>query len=106
MKSRPTRIACTLLLAGILSGCANLFPGSDINVITYQSSGERWLNASFYLIEHPFTDDGAARAKARADQLCAENKRVAVQSERGCTLEQCTTQYVCMKPEDVKAGGL
>ncbi|HEX5803084.1 MAG TPA: hypothetical protein VFY24_08670 [Azospira sp.] len=104
MHLRPTTVACAALFALALTGCAGLLPGSDINVISYQS-GERWLNASFYLIEHPFSDDGSSRAKARADQLCGSNQRIGVQSERTCSLEKCTTQYVCMKPEDAKAAG-
>ena len=106
MKIRSISAASPLLLAIALSGCAGLFPNSDITVTTYASSGERWLNAGFYIIEHPFTDDGSARAKTKAAQLCSEHLRVAVQSERACTMEQCTTNYVCMKPEDAKASGL
>ncbi len=110
MNHRPTRIPTTtagaLLLASALAGCAGLVPpGSDIAVTSYQS-GDRWLNASFYIVEHPFSDDGAARAQAKADQLCGGSQRVAVQSERACSLAKCTTQYVCMKPEDAKASGV
>lgn len=106
MKTRPTATVCALLLAILLPGCAGLFPNSDITVTSYESSGERWLNSGFYIIEHPFTDDGAARAKAKAGQLCSEQQRVAVQSERACTMEKCTTNFVCMKPEDARASGL
>ncbi len=104
MKTQPTTTACALLLAIFLPGCAGLIPNSDITVTRYES-GERWLNAGFYIIEHPFTDDGAARAKAKAGQLCSENQRVAVQGERACTMAQCTTNFVCMKPEDARASG-
>jgi hypothetical protein len=106
MNIQSKTIACPLLLAAALTGCANLLPDSDIKVISYKQSGERWLNASFYIIEHPFTEDGTTRAKARANQLCGESQRVAVQSERGCTLEKCTTNFVCMKQEDAKSSGL
>jgi hypothetical protein len=92
------------MLAMFLTGCAGLFPNSDITVTRYES-GERWLNAGFYIIEHPFTDDGTARAKLKAGQLCGEQKLVAVQSERACTMEKCTTNFVCMKLEDAKASG-
>lgn len=104
MNFRPTTAACALALTLSLSGCAGLIPGSDITVTSYQS-GEGWLNASFYLIEHPFTDDGIARAQARADRLCGDSQRIAVQSERACSLEKCSTQFVCMKAEDAKAAG-
>ncbi|MFC5300069.1 hypothetical protein [Azospira restricta] len=104
MPLRPSTAACAALFALALTGCAGLVPDSDIDVISYQS-GERWLNASFYLVEHPFSDDGSRRAKARADQLCSGSQRIAVQSERSCSLEKCTTQYVCLKPEDAKAAG-
>lgn len=103
MNFRP-KTAAGLLLALILSGCAMTLPGSDITVTSYQS-GERWLSASFYIIEHPFTDDGAARAQAKADQLCSGDQRVGVQSERGCSFERCTTQFICMKPEDARSAG-
>lgn len=104
MKNRPTtRFALPFALA--LSGCAGLLPGSDIQVTSYQSS-EGWLNAPFHTIEHPFTDDGAARAEARATALCGKEQRVAIRGERVCSLEKCTTQYVCVKPEDAKASGL
>lgn len=104
MNLRPTHTAYAALFTLALTGCAGLLPGSDINVISYQS-GERWLNSSFYIVEHPFSDDGKARAQARANQLCGESQRIAVDSERTCSLEKCTTQYVCMKPTDAKAAG-
>lgn len=104
MHLRPPPAALSALFALALTGCAGLLPDSDIDVISYQS-GERWLNASFHLVEHPFSDDGSRRAKARADQLCGGSQRIAVQSERTCSLEKCTTQYVCMKPADAKAAG-
>lgn len=104
MNLRP-KIVAALLFALVLSGCAMTLPGSDLTVTSYQRSGEPWLSASFYLIEHPFTEDGVARAQAKADQLCSSDERVGVQSERGCTLERCTTQFICMKPEDAKTAG-
>jgi hypothetical protein len=105
MKNSFSTAACVLLLALALQGCAGMLPDSDITVTRYES-GERWLNAGFYIIEHPFTDDGTARAKAKAGQLCGDNQKIAVQSERACSLARCTTTYVCMKPENAKASGL
>lgn len=113
MKKQPTsRLAqpfeaFVFPLAAILalSGCAALLPGSDIEVTSYRSS-DGWLNAPYHTIAHPFSDDGAARAQARAVALCSEEKRVAVRGERACSLERCTTQYVCVNAEDARASGL
>lgn len=104
MNLRP-KIVAALLFALALSGCAMTLPGSDLTVTSYQRSGEPWLSASFYLIEHPFTEDGVARAQAKADQLCSGDQRVAARSERGCSFERCTTQFICMKPEDANSAG-
>jgi hypothetical protein len=75
-------------------------------VVTKHESGERWLDSNFYTIEHPFTDAGEAAARSRAEQLCGQERKVAVQSERACTLERCTTSYQCVKPKDAKEYGL
>lgn len=105
MNFRPTVAPFALALALALPGCAGLLPDGDLTVTSYQSN-DRWLNASFYLIEHPFSEDGIARAQARADRLCGETGRIAARGERACSLEQCSTQFVCMKPEDAKASGV
>jgi hypothetical protein len=101
--STMTRHLCVLLLAALLSACAGF--GDGVRVISYDS-GERWLNPNFHIIEHPFTDEGTARAKARADSLCASQQRRAVQSERACSLEKCTTHYQCVTAADAKSYGL
>ena len=75
-------------------------------VIGNESGDPRFLDTNYLTIEHPFTDDGAAKAKARADRMCGQQKRSAVQSERACTLEMCVSHYQCVTPKDVKAYGL
>jgi hypothetical protein len=105
MNFRPTFAACALMFTLALPGCAGLLPDGDLTVTSYQAN-DRWLNASFYLIEHPFTEDGSARAQARADRLCSDTQRIAVRGERACSLEKCSAQFVCMKPEDAKASGV
>lgn len=89
-----------LIAAAGLTGCA------DTMVIGNESGDPRFLDTNFYSLEHAFTDEGAASAKARADNLCKRNKRLAVQAERGCTLDRCVTHFQCVTPKDVKDYGL
>lgn len=97
-KSRA--IAIALLAATGLSACV------DTMIIGNESGEPRFLDTNFLIIEHPFTDKATADAKARAERLCREQKRLAVQTERACTLTQCTTSYQCVAPADAKAYGL
>jgi hypothetical protein len=97
------KVSTTMAIAFTLAGCTTMQGGV---VVSKHESGERWLDSNYYTIEHPFTDDGAAKARSRADQLCGREKLQAVQSERACTLERCTTHYQCVTPKDVKAYGL
>ena len=46
------------------------------------------------------------QVRARAERLCSYQKRIAVQTERACTLEKCLTNYQCVTPKDVKTYGL
>ncbi|MDQ5878006.1 MAG: hypothetical protein QG584_144 [Pseudomonadota bacterium] len=97
------RTCTTLATALTLAGCAAIQEGV---VVSKHESGERWLDSNYYTIEYPFTDDGAAKARSKADQLCGREKMLAVQAERACTLERCTTHYQCVTPKDAKNYGL
>mgnify|MGYP001267649450 CR=1 FL=1 len=99
LRSAATAVAGMTLLTGCL-----LTQGGV--VVSKHESGERWLDSNFYTIEHPFTDAGEAAARSRAEQLCGQEKKLAVQSERACSLERCTTSYQCVKPKDAKEYGL
>lgn len=95
--------AAAMVCAAILAGCLTMGGGV---VVSKHESGERWLDSNFYIIEHPFTEAGEAAANGRANQLCGQESKVSVQSERVCTLERCTTSYQCVKPKDAKDYGL
>lgn len=75
-------------------------------VIGNKSGDPRFLETNYLTIEHAFTGDGAAKAKARADRQYGQQKRLTVQAERGCTLEMRATYCQCVTPKDVKAYGL
>jgi hypothetical protein len=77
-----------LLLAICLSGCTPY----DLTV----------NQSNYFTFEHPFTDAAAADVRARAVNLCAGRKQVAVQSQNVCTLTLCTTTYQCMDKEDAE----
>ena len=93
-------LAIALLIATGLSACA------DTMVIGNESGDPRFLDTNFLVFEHPFTDKGTAEARTRAERLCSQQKRLAIQTERACTLTQCTTSYQCVAPKDAKAYGL
>lgn len=97
-KTLPLAIA--LLIATGLSACV------DTMIIGNESGEPRFLDTNFLIIEHPFTDKGTADARERAERLCGQQKRLAIQTERACTLTQCTTSYQCVAPKDAKAYGL
>lgn len=92
--------ALALLVILGLGACA------DTMVIGNESGDPRFLDTNYLSIEHPFTDEGAEKARSRADRQCRQQKRTAVQSERACTFEKCVTHFQCVTPKDVKAYGL
>jgi len=75
-----------LLLVAFLPGCL------PYDLIVSQDN---------YLIFHHGFDQAAAQEVRRvADDVCATRKRVAVQTERACSLERCSTSYQCMDKGD------
>ena len=100
MKKLPTA-ALALLLAAGLAACAD-----HVMVLGNESGDPRFLDTNFMSFEHPFSDEGNAAARARADRVCGQQKRLAVQTERACSMTRCTTHYQCVTPADAKAYGL
>lgn len=108
MHQKPLRriqTVITLFAAALLAGCADFSLRPEVEVTTYRAS-ENWLDAPFYSIRHPFSDDGKRRAQARAGALCGEKRLLAIEGKRACTLQDCVTEFVCVKPEDAAASGL
>lgn len=100
MKNRLPAAVAVLIAAGLVA-CAD-----HVMVFGNESGDPRFLDTNYLSFEHPFSDDGIAQTRARAERLCGQQKRLAVQSERACSLTQCTTHYQCVTAKDVKAYGL
>ena len=50
----------------------------------------------YMTFEHAFTTRGAEETRQRAEKVCTERKQVALQTARACSLERCTTHYLCV----------
>ncbi len=104
MTPRLTAILTAALFAAgatLLTACAD-----NVMVLGNESGDPRFLETNFMSFEHPFTEKGEADVRARAERLCSYQKRIAVQTERACTLEKCLTNYQCVTPKDEKTYGL
>ena len=95
------KLAIASLLALSLAAC-----NANMMVIGNESGAPRFLETTHLSFEHTFTEAGEESARSRAESECSKMKRVAVQSERGCTLEKCVTHFQCVTPKDAKAYGL
>ena len=95
---QPTILA--LLLTGILTGCA------DNTLMWTDEDQVRFLDTNYLSFDHDFTEKASEDVRIRAERLCGYRKRIAVQTERACTLNFCTTNYQCVTKKDVKAYGL
>lgn len=96
------RLAAVVLLAAGLAACAH----NDIMVLGNESGDPRFLDTNFLTLEHAYTDEALAGARARAERECGRQKRLAVQTQRACSLSRCTTHYQCVTAKDAKEYGL
>ena len=92
MTTKTIFIAC--LSAVLLAGCVDY-------QIVFSDPEENYLS-----FNHPFTDKAIAEVQAKANQLCEQRKKEAVQTTKSCSLTKCTTNYQCVKKEDITKYGL
>jgi hypothetical protein len=90
-----TSILRLLFFAWVLAVSAGCQQATQIS---YSQEGA--FERSHLSFEHAFTDAGAADAARRARDQCAQRKRLAVETNRACTLTRCTTHFQCMDPAD------
>lgn len=62
-------------------------------------------NENFLSFNHAFTDEAAAKVRARAESLCGLRKQAVIQTSRVCSLDQCTTNYQCIDAADAAKYG-
>ena len=86
-----------LPLAVLLAGCA-----SEYTLLTTDDQNVRTQQTNHYAFNHAFTDKAETAVRAKADELCAKRKLVAVRTSRACTLKSCMTNYQCMEAETAK----
>ena len=96
MKSK-TLLLLAALLAAFLAGCA-----SDYTLLQTDDQNVRAQQTNYYAFNHAFTDKAEAAVRAKAEELCAKRKLVAVRTSRACTLKSCMTNYQCMETEAAK----
>jgi len=60
-----------------------------------------WVAEGNYLTyDHPFTEAAAESARRNAEGRCRQRDQTAFETNRVCSLTQCTTRYQCMSAED------
>ncbi len=91
------KIAC-LLSVVLLTACA------DYTLLQTENKFDsgRTFATNYYSFDHPFTEKAEAQVAARAKYLCEQDKKVAVKTERACSLKTCNTNYQCMDSEKAK----
>lgn len=94
----PTVALLAALSAALLAGCA-----SDYTQLTTDDQNVRTQQTNYYAFSHAFTDKAEAAVRAKAEELCAKRKLVAVRTSHACTLKSCTTNYQCMDAEVAKS---
>ena len=60
---------------------------------------------NFVTFEHPFTDKAVAEVRAEAKKRCAATRKLAVQTQRTCTLTKCSTVFQCADESSVREYG-
>ena len=83
----PVTIFCIHLTA-LSAGCAN-----------YQEM--RYESADLVGFRHAPTDKALADVRAAAKNACGRMNRLAIQTERNCTLTICTTYFRCEDAAEV-----
>ena len=91
MKTKTVPLLLAVSLAASLAGCA-----SDYTLLTTDDQNVRTQQTSYYAFNHAFTDKAEIAVRAKADELCAKRKLVAVRTSHACTLKSCTTNFQCM----------
>lgn len=87
-----------LFLVVLLAACA-----SDYTLLQTDDQNVRAQQTNYYAFNHAFTDKAEAAVRAKAEELCAKRKLVAVRTSRACTLKSCMTNYQCMETEAAKS---
>jgi len=60
------------------------------------------MEGNYLTYDHPFSDASAAAVRKNAEGICRQRSQVAVETNRACSLTQCTTNYQCMDEEDAR----
>jgi hypothetical protein len=79
-----TRHALLIALLTACTACSSLVVATS-NYLTY---------------DYAFTDAEAAKARRDAEKLCAQRRRMAVETRNVCTLSRCVTDYQCVNPQN------
>ncbi len=98
MKSKTLPRLLAAFLAAFLASCA-----SDYTLLTTDDQNVRTQQTNYYAFNHAFTDKAEAAVRAKAEELCAKRKLLAVRTSRACTLKSCMTNYQCMDAEAAKS---
>lgn len=63
-------------------------------------TGPTVIGGNYLTYDYAFNDAAAARARASAEQLCAQRKQMAIETSSVCTMTRCTTSYQCVSREN------
>lgn len=98
MRPKTVPLLLAALLATMLAACA-----SDYTLLTTDDQNVRTQQTNYYAFNHVFTDKAEVAVRAKAEELCAKRKLVAVMTSHACTLKSCTTNYQCMDAAAAKS---